>query len=106
MERLSPAAGHDSARSYERHRQEEAVLYYLVQSELETFLSRGRDRPLLRFVERELRGCLECGISPTGLSMLQGYQGTAWRDSAEARIRGVSASGPAPPVRRGATGTV
>ncbi len=44
--------------------------------------------------------------SPTGLSVLQGYQGTAWRDSAEARIRGVSASGSAPPVRRGATGTV
>ena len=35
-------------------------------SELETFLSRGRDRPLSRFVERELRGFLECGILAHG----------------------------------------
>ena len=52
MERLSPAAGHDSAPSYERHRPEETVLYAVVQSELETFLSRGRDRPLIHFTQR------------------------------------------------------
>jgi hypothetical protein len=38
MERLSPAAGHDSAPLYE-----ETVLYAVVQSELETFLARGRE---------------------------------------------------------------
>jgi len=47
MERLSPAAGHDSAPSYQRHRPEETVLYAVVQSELETFVACGRDRPLL-----------------------------------------------------------
>jgi len=66
MERLSPAAGHDSAPSYECHRLEEIVLYAVVESELETFLSRGRDRPRTRFVERELRGFLECGILAHG----------------------------------------
>jgi hypothetical protein len=34
---------------------------------LETFLARGRDRPLPRFVERELRGFLECGILAHGV---------------------------------------
>ncbi len=66
MERLSPAAGHDSAPSYECHRPEETVLYAVVESELETFLSRERDRPRTRFVERELRGFLECGIIAHG----------------------------------------
>ncbi len=67
MERLSPAAGHDSvAPAYERHRPEETVLYGVVQSELESFLARVRDRPLPRFVEREFRGFLECGILAHG----------------------------------------
>ncbi len=45
MERLSPAASHDSvAPAYERHRPEETVLYVVIQSELESFLARGRDR--------------------------------------------------------------
>ena len=67
MERLSPAAGHGSiAPAYERHRPEETVLYGVVQSELESFLARGRDRPLPRFVEREFRGFLECGILAHG----------------------------------------
>jgi hypothetical protein len=67
MERLSPAAGHDSvAPAYERHRPEETVLYGVVQSELESFLARVRDRPLPRFVVREFRGFLECGILAHG----------------------------------------
>ena len=68
MERLSsPATGHDSvAPAYERHRPEETVLYRVVQMELESFLACVRDRPLPRFVEREFRGFLECGILAHG----------------------------------------
>jgi len=44
----------------------ETVLYAVVQSERETFLARGRDCPLPQFVERELRGFLECGILAHG----------------------------------------
>ena len=67
MERLSPAAGHDpAAPAYERHLPEETVLYGVVQSELESFLARVRERPLPRFDEREFRGFLECGILAHG----------------------------------------
>ncbi len=67
MERPSPAAGHDpAAPAYERHRPEETVLYGVVLSDLETFLARDRERPLPRFVEREFRGFLECGILAHG----------------------------------------
>jgi hypothetical protein len=60
MERVSPEAGHiPLASAYERHRPEETVLYGVVQSELESFLARERDRPLPRFVEREFRGFLD-----------------------------------------------
>lgn len=37
-----------------------------MQSELESFLARARDRPLPRFVEREFRGFLECGLLAHG----------------------------------------
>ena len=67
MDHLSPAAGHAPVvPAYERHRPEETVLYGVVQAELETFLARARDRPLPRFVERELRGFLACGILAHG----------------------------------------
>ena len=56
------------APSYARRRPEETVLYDVVREQLETFLcqARERDRPLPRFVERELRGYLECGILARG----------------------------------------
>ena len=43
---------------------EESVLYGVVASQLETFLERQdrRDRIVPRFVERELRSFLECGM--------------------------------------------
>ena len=46
----------------------ESVLYRVVSGHLETFLERQqrRDRLVPRFVERELRSFLECGILARG----------------------------------------
>jgi len=54
--------------AFARRRPEESVLYGVVQGELETFLARAqaRERPVPRFVERELRGFLRCGILAHG----------------------------------------
>ena len=54
--------------AYARRRPEESVLYSVVQAELETFRARAqaRQRPVPRFVERELRGFLRCGILAHG----------------------------------------
>jgi len=62
------ANGAGEARGYARRRPEESVLYGAVQAELETFLARAqaRERPVPRFVERELRGFLRCGILAHG----------------------------------------
>jgi hypothetical protein len=55
-------------RSYTRRQPEATVLYDVVRGQLETFLARarGRDRPVPRFVERELRAYLDCGILARG----------------------------------------
>lgn len=56
-------------RVHERHRPEETLLYKLVAEHLETFLAESRekhDRPLPKYVERELRAYLRCGISAHG----------------------------------------
>ena len=55
-------------RSYTRRRSEESVLYGVVQQQLETFLTRARERerPVPRFVECELRAFLHCGILAHG----------------------------------------
>lgn len=44
------------------------MLYGTVQAELETFLAQAlaRERPVPRFVEREFRGFLRCGILAHG----------------------------------------
>jgi hypothetical protein len=54
--------------SYQRRRPEETALYQVVREELESFLARARerDRPVPRFVERELRAFLACGILAHG----------------------------------------
>ena len=54
--------------AYRRRRPEESVLYRVVQQQLETFLARAeaRDRPMPRFVEREFRNFLRCGILAHG----------------------------------------
>jgi hypothetical protein len=61
-----------SARGYERRRPHETVLHTVVREQLETFLARAgeRDRPVPRFVERELRAYLECGILAHGFLRL------------------------------------
>jgi hypothetical protein len=55
-------------RSYARRKPEESVLYRVVQEELETFLASAcaRERPVPRFVARELRAFLRCGILAYG----------------------------------------
>ena len=57
------------AKAYARRRPEESVLYGVLQTELATFLARARarDRSVPRFVERELRGFLRCGILAYGV---------------------------------------
>jgi hypothetical protein len=62
------AGGGGGSNTYARRRPEETVLYGVVQQELETFLTRAqaRERPVPRFVERELRGFLGCGILAHG----------------------------------------
>jgi hypothetical protein len=54
-------------------RPEATVLYQTVQHSLETFLARAaqRDRCVPRFVERELRAYLECGLLPFGFLRLR-----------------------------------
>ncbi len=61
-----------SSRGYERRRPEETVLHAVVREQLETFLARARerDRPVPRFVEREIRAYLECGILTHGFLRL------------------------------------
>jgi hypothetical protein len=53
---------------YARRKPEEGVLYQVVQEELETFLAAAaaRERPVPRFVARELRAFLRCGILAHG----------------------------------------
>ncbi len=60
--------GRGASQAYARRRPEESVLYGVVQAELETFLARAqaREHPVPRFVERELRGFLRCGILAHG----------------------------------------
>ena len=55
-------------RPYAQRRPEESVLYQVVARQLETFLARAeqRERPVPRFVVRELRGFLDCGILARG----------------------------------------
>ena len=59
---------HAGDSTYTRRRPEETALYGVVQQELETFLARAqsRERPVPRFVERELRAYLRCGILAHG----------------------------------------
>jgi hypothetical protein len=56
------------ALGYQRRQPETTVLYRVVQQNLETFLASAQEqgRVVPRFVERELRACLECGILAHG----------------------------------------
>jgi hypothetical protein len=55
-------------RAYERRRPQETILYRTLQAGLETLVvrARERERPLPRFVEREFRSFLSCGILAQG----------------------------------------
>jgi hypothetical protein len=73
--RFAPPASHchraeasGGQTGYRRRRPEESVLYSVVQGALATFLARahGRERPVPRFVERELRAFLRRGILAHG----------------------------------------
>jgi hypothetical protein len=63
-----PIAAAGTSRPTHRRRPEESVLYGVVQSDPESFLARAhaRERPVPRFVERELRAFLRCGILTFG----------------------------------------
>ena len=56
------------ALDYQRREPENTVLYRVVQQNLEPFLASARDqgRVVPRFVERELRAYLDCGILARG----------------------------------------
>jgi hypothetical protein len=53
---------------YETRSPQETLLYGVVASELETFLAgqRSAEREVPRFVEREFRAFLECGVLSRG----------------------------------------
>ncbi len=58
----------ESAGEYRQRRPEESILYGVVAGHVETFLARQRERDRLvpRFVEREFRSFLDCGILAGG----------------------------------------
>jgi hypothetical protein len=57
---------------YERHQPEKTLLYEVVREKLESFLSNASEQgaPVARFVEREIRGYLDCGILARGFLRL------------------------------------
>ena len=60
---------------YERRRPEETLLYQVVQGHVETFLELARDPAtgagLPKYVERELRAYLDCGIPAAGFARIR-----------------------------------
>ncbi|MGH0034207.1 MAG: transposase [Myxococcota bacterium] len=53
---------------YERHEPEKTLLHQVVREELESFLARACEvgSPVARFVEREIRAYLDCGVLANG----------------------------------------
>ncbi len=64
--------GRNPVGRYRRREPEQGVLYQVVREQLETFLDRRQEQghPVPRFVERELRGFLECGVLAHGFVRL------------------------------------
>ena len=58
----------EAACEYQPRRPEESILYRVVAENIETFLARQKERGRIvpRFVERELRDFLDCGILARG----------------------------------------
>ena len=65
---MSALVAHADAPGYRRRTPETEPLYQVMAGHLETFLERTRtsDRQLPRYVEKELRAYLECGILACG----------------------------------------
>ncbi len=63
----------DRAFEYIPRKPEETVLYGVIVEQLETFLARqqARERPVPRFVERDFRGYLTCGVAEHGFLRLR-----------------------------------
>jgi len=62
-------AGKGSSAAYQRHEPEKTVLYKIVSEHLETFLGEvgdHYDKPLPKYVEKELRDYLRCGLLQHG----------------------------------------
>jgi hypothetical protein len=57
-----------AAVEYQRHQPEQTLLHHVVRENLESFLARAREEnaPVARFVERELRAYLACGVLAYG----------------------------------------
>ena len=72
--RADSPRGHacEVASPYAPRRPEDTLLHQTVREHLETFLSRARqlDHPVPRFVEREFRAYLECGVLAHGFLRL------------------------------------
>jgi hypothetical protein len=58
----------EGAAAYHPRNPEDNPLYSIISEHLETFLARQRERerPVPLFVERELRGFLDCGVLANG----------------------------------------
>ena len=54
---------------YERHKSEQTLLHEVVRKQLESLLAQAREQgaPVARFVERELRAYLDCGVLARGV---------------------------------------
>ncbi len=63
----------DDPISYERHEPEKTLLHHVVSEHLEPFLEHSRSvgAPVARFVEREIRAYLECGVLAHGFLRVQ-----------------------------------
>ena len=76
-ERRSSHSGRERARrgrrTYVRRQPEHSVLHGVVREHLETFLAEARERGggdgVPRFVERELREFLTCGVMASGFAI-------------------------------------
>ena len=67
-----PVSPRSPAVDYQRHQPEQTLLYEVVRENLESFLANAREQgaPVARFVERELRAYLGCGILARGFLRL------------------------------------
>ena len=75
--RLSGAlpASKVSSAAYQRHEPEKTVLYKIVSEHLETFLEEVRehyDKPLPKYVAKELRDYLACGLFYAWIGVMRG----------------------------------